>query len=130
MDASPERSRPLVREYVFPFLWRISSLSRTSLAGRRATALAAASALAVAACSDNLVPVQPDASAPAPTSPALSKAPAVDDVVAGEVIVKLKDDATLDVVSKRHGLAKGRTGYGKAFEILLTGKGNERAMAA
>jgi subtilisin family serine protease len=105
-------------------------MSRTSFTGRLATALAAASALAVAACSDNLVPVQPDASGPAPTSPALSKAPDVDDVVAGEVIVKLKDNASLDAVSTRHGLAKGRTGYNKAFEILLTGKGNERAMAA
>jgi subtilisin family serine protease len=105
-------------------------MSRTSLTGRLATALAAASALAVVACSDNLVPVQPDASGPAPTSPALSKAPAEDDVVAGEVIVKLKDDAALDAVSARHGLAKGRSGYAKAYEILLTGKGNERAMAA
>ena len=100
-------------------------MSRTSLTGRFATALAAASALAVAACSD--VPVQPDAAGPAPTSPALAQAPAEDDVVAGEVIVKLKDDAALDAVSARHGLAKGRSGYGKAFEILLTGRGNERA---
>ena len=69
-------------------------MSRTSFTGRLATALAAASALAVAACSD--VPVQPDAAGPAPTSPALAKAPAEDDVVAGEVIVKLKDDAALD----------------------------------
>jgi subtilisin family serine protease len=113
---------------VHPFLRRITSMSRTSLTGRLATALAAASALAVAACSD--VPVQPDATGPAPTSPALSKAPDVDDVVAGEVIVKLKDKASVDAVSTRHGLAKGRTGYGKAFEILVTGKGNERAMAA
>ena len=105
-------------------------MSRTSLTGRLATALAAASALAVVACSDNLVPVQPDASGPAPTSPALSKAPAEDEVVAGEVIVKLKDNASLDALSTRHGLAKGRTGYGNAYEILLTGKGNERAMAA
>lgn len=105
-------------------------MSRTSLTGRLATALAAASALTVAACSD--VPVQPDASGPAPIAPALAKAPVEDDVVAGEVIVKLKDgsDASLDAVSARHGLAKGRSGYAKAYEILLTGKGNERAMAA
>ena len=102
-------------------------MSRSTLTGRLAAALAAASTLAAVACSD--VPVQPDAG-PAPTSPALSKAPAEDEVVAGEVIVKLKDDASSDVVSKRNGLAKGRTGYGKAYEILLTGKGNERAMAA
>ena len=103
-------------------------MSRTSLTGRLATALAAVSALAVAACSD--VPVQPDASGPAPIAPTLSKAPAEDEVVAGEVIVKLKDDASLDAVASRHGVGKGRTGYGKAYEILLTGKGNERAMAA
>jgi len=103
-------------------------MSRTTLPGRLATALAAASALAVAACSD--VPVLPDATGPAPTSPALSKAPDVDDVVAGEVIVKVRDNASVDAVSTRHGLAKGRTGYGKAYEILLTGRGNERAMAA
>ncbi|MFL5619951.1 MAG: S8 family peptidase, partial [Gemmatimonadaceae bacterium] len=29
-----------------------------------------------------------------------------------------------------HKQAKGRTGYGRAYEILVTGKGNERAMAA
>ena len=103
-------------------------MSRSSLTGRLAAALAAASALAVAACSD--VPVQPDAAAPAPTSPSLSKAPAEDEVVAGEVIVKFKDKASVDAVTKRHGLAKGRTGYGKSFDVLVTGKGNERAMAA
>jgi len=113
---------------VFPFLRRISSMSRRSLTGRIATALAAASALAVAACSD--VPVQPDAASPEPISPSLNRAPAEDEVVAGEVIVKLKDGASLDAVSTRNGLAKGRTGYGKAYEVLLTGKGNERAMAA
>ena len=103
-------------------------MSRTSFTGRLTTALAAVSALAVAACSD--VPVQPDAASPAPIAPALSKAPAEDEVVAGEVIVKLKDNASLDAVSTRNGLAKGRSGYAKAYEILVTGKGNERAMAA
>ena len=103
-------------------------MSRSAFTGRLAAALAAASALVVA-CSD--VPVQPDAG-PAPISPALSKAPAEDEVVAGEVIVKLRDgsDASLDAVTSRHGLAKGRSGFGKAYEMLLTGKGNERAMAA
>ena len=103
-------------------------MSRSSLTGRLTTALTAASALAIAACSD--VPVQPDAAAPAPTSPSLSKAPAEDEVVAGEVIVKLKDNASVDAVTRRHGLAKGRTGYAKAYDILVTGKGNERAIAA
>src|SRR5690348_17477624 len=103
-------------------------MSRSSLTGRLTTALAAASALAIAACSD--VPVQPDATGPVPSAPALSKAPAEDEVVAGEVIVKLKENASLDALSARHGLAKGRSGYAKSYEILLTGKGNERAMAA
>jgi subtilisin family serine protease len=103
-------------------------MSRNTFSGRLATALAAASALAVAACSD--VPLQPGTTGPAPTSPSLSKAPDMDEVVAGEVIVKLKDNASVDAVSTRHGLAKGLTGYGKAFQILLTGRGNERAMAA
>ena len=46
------------------------------------------------------------------------------------MIVKLKDKASVDVVSKRHGLAKGRNGYGKSFDVLVTGKGSERAAAA
>jgi subtilisin family serine protease len=107
-------------------------MSRSTLTGRLAAAFAVASTLAVAACSDTIVPVQPDGEGPTPTAPALARVPAEDAVVEGEVIVKLKDgsDAALDAVSGRHGLAKGRSGYGKAYEILLTGRGNERAMAA
>ena len=83
-------------------------MSRTSFTGRLATALAAASALAVAACSD--VPVQPDAAGPAPTSPALAKASADDDVVAGEVIVTAQGRRGDRRGRSRHGLAKGRSG--------------------
>src|SRR5215207_10047523 len=103
-------------------------MSRTSPTGRLAAVLTAASSLAIAACSDTPAPVQPDA-ALVVTSPALSKAQADEQVVAGEVIVKLKDGSALDAVTARHGLAKGRSGYGNAYEILLTGRGNERAMA-
>jgi subtilisin family serine protease len=51
-------------------------------------------------------------------------------VVAGEVIVKVKEGASLDVVAKVHGLAKGRQGFAHAFDIVHTTRGNERAMAA
>ncbi|MEO6527270.1 MAG: S8 family serine peptidase [Gemmatimonadaceae bacterium] len=107
-------------------------MSRTSNARRLAAVLAAISALAVAACSDTIVPVQPDASGPSPSSPALSKAGADDDIVAGEVIVKLKDGsaASIDALTLRHGVGKGRSGYARAFDIVLTTSGNERAMAA
>src|SRR4051812_42039604 len=107
-------------------------MSRTPLTGRFAAVLAAASSLAVAACSDTLVPVQPDASSPPLSSPSLSKASADDDVVDGEVIVKLKDgsSATIDALTSRHGVAKGRSGYAKAFDVVHTTRGNERAMAA
>jgi subtilisin family serine protease len=115
-----------------PLPRRNSSMSRTPITGRLAAVLAAASSLVVAACSDSIVPVQPDASGSAPSSPALSRSAADDDVVAGEVIVKLKDgsDASVAAVTARHGLARGRSGYAKAYEILVTGRGNERAMAA
>jgi subtilisin family serine protease len=107
-------------------------MSRTLSKGRLSTVLAAAASLALAACSDTLVPVQPDATGPSPSSPSLSKAQATDDVVDGEVIVALKSDAleTIDAVAAKHGLAKGRAGFAKKFDILHTAKGNERAMAA
>jgi subtilisin family serine protease len=107
-------------------------MSRFSSKGRLSTALAAAASLTLAACSDNLVPVQPDASAPTPSSPSLSRAQTTDDVVDGEVIVALKPGAleTIDAVAAKHGLAKGRAGFANKFDILHTGKGNERAMAA
>jgi subtilisin family serine protease len=107
-------------------------MSRTSLTGRLAAVLAAASALAVAACSDTIAPVQPDASGSAPSSPALSRSSADDDVVPGEVIVKLKDGSTASVeaLAARHGVGRGAAGFEKRFDILLTARGNERAMAA
>ena len=107
-------------------------MSRTSLTGRLAAVLAAASALAVAACSDTIAPVQPEASGSAPSSPALSRASADDDVVAGEVIVKLKDGSTgsVEALAARHGVGRGAAGFEKRFDILLTARGNERAMAA
>ncbi|MDB4882581.1 MAG: peptidase and in kexin sedolisin [Gemmatimonadetes bacterium] len=107
-------------------------MSRASLIGRLTAVLTAASALAVAACSDTVVPVQPDASGPSPSSPSLSKASADDDVVAGEVIVKLKDGSvvSLDALVARLGVVKGRSGFANKFDIVHTSRGNERAIAA
>ena len=94
-------------------------MSRTSVTGRLAAVLAAASALAVAACSDTLVPVQPDAAGSAPSSPSLSRSSADDDVVPGEVIVKLKDGATTSVeaLASKHGVGRGRSGFEKADRV-------------
>jgi len=100
---------------------------RNKLGGRVSAALSATALLALAACSDISTP---SSSGIAPESASLSKAQADDDVVAGEVIVKLKDDTQLDAVVTTHGAGKGRQGYAHAFDVLLTSNGNERALAA
>lgn len=102
-------------------------MARIFLGGRVSAAVAATALLALAACSDVPAPAAP---AIAPDAASLSNAPADDDVVAGEVIVKLKDGADVDALAKRHGAAKGRQGFGHAFDILHTSHGNERALAA
>jgi serine protease len=102
-------------------------MARIGLSGRLSAALSATALLALAACSDAPL-ASPGLT---PESPAAAKAAvADDDVVDGEVIVKLKDDADIDAVAKTHGLGKGRQGFGHAFDILHTTHGNERAMAA
>jgi serine protease len=89
--------------------------------------LAAAAALALAACSGD--PVTPP---PAVVAPALAVAAADGDdpVVAGEILVKLKEGASLDALGKAHGLAAGRAGYKAKLHVLHAAKGNERAAAA
>lgn len=93
----------------------------------RTTVMAVAATLAIAACSDTPEPVAPLG---APASPNASRSEADDPVVAGEVIVKVKEGASLDVLARAHGLAKGRQGFAHAFDIVHTTRGNERAMAA
>jgi subtilisin family serine protease len=92
------------------------------------TALALAALAAAAACSDSPV-ASPTLS---PESPAFAKAEAEDPIVAGEVIVKLREGAaiTVDALVSRHGAKKGAKGYKNAFDILKTNAGNERALAA
>jgi subtilisin family serine protease len=104
-------------------------MSRFSPTGRTALVLAALAALA--ACSDS--PVAAPTMSPEPA--ALARADAEEPVVAGEIIVKLRDGSTLDVdqlVAKltAHAAKKGTRGYAGKFDIVKTLKGHERALAA
>ncbi|HEX8393905.1 MAG TPA: S8 family serine peptidase [Longimicrobium sp.] len=91
----------------------------------RLTGLCALSVAALAACSDG--PIDP-AAAPVPARMAVSASE--DAVVSGDVLVKLKDDASMDEVLRAHGLGRGARGFAGKFDILRTTHGNERAMAA
>ena len=90
-------------------------------------ALVLAALAAAAACSDSPVASSTIGS---PESSAYARAAAEEPVVAGEVIVKLRDGESLDALRSTHGLGRGAQGYAHAFDIVLTTRGNERAMAA
>jgi subtilisin family serine protease len=102
-------------------------MARITLGGRVSAALAATALLVLAACSDVPTPAAPSI---APDAASLSRAGSAEEVVDGEVIVKIKEGADVDAVSYKHGVAKGRQGYDHAFDVLHTTHGNERAMAA
>ena len=102
-------------------------MSRFTPTGRLRTALALSAVAALAACSDSPVT---SSTMETPESGAYARAAADEPVVAGEVIVKLRDGESLDALASTHGVAKGAQGYGHAFDIVLTTRGNERAMAA
>ena len=98
-------------------------MSRFTSAG--ITALAVAS---LAACSD--APVSPSSSPSAPDAPVFSvNARGPEQVMAGEVVVKLKDMATASAVASAHGLSVGERGYKDAFVVLHGAAGSERANA-
>lgn len=88
------------------------------------TAAAAALTFAVAACSD--APAGPDAAlTPLPTAENL------DAVVAGEVIVKMKEGFDVNaLVGTREGLSFSRSGYKSEFAVMSVARGSERAEAA
>ena len=94
---------------------------------RSSVALLAGAALAVAACSDN--PTQPEAPAAGPAF-ATARAAGPEQVVPGEVIVRLKAGATAEAVARGHGLGVGEHGYREAFVVLHGAAGRERADAA
>jgi subtilisin family serine protease len=91
------------------------------------TALALSALAAAAACSDTPVA----GPALSPESAALARADVEDPMVAGEVIVKLRDGSTVtvDALVSKHGAKKGAKGY-RNFDIVETKAGNERALAA
>jgi subtilisin family serine protease len=94
------------------------------------TLLLAAAVVGVAACSDDAV--QPDAgSSPADFSlRGLRVASGPEQVMPGEVIVKLKAGVDAATVGKAHGLAMSGRGYQDAFVVLKGAAGAEHATAA
>jgi serine protease len=101
-------------------------MSRFTPTSRFRTALALSAVAALAACSDSPV----TSTMETPESSAYARAAADEPVVAGQVIVKLRDGESLDALASTHGVGKGASGYAHAFDIVLTSNGNERAMAA
>jgi subtilisin family serine protease len=97
---------------------------------RMRTLLLAVAVVGVAACSDDAV--QPDAN---PTAAdfslrGLRVSSGPEQVMPGEVIVKLKAGVDAATVGKAHGLALGGRGYKDAFVVLKGAVGAEHAAAA
>src|SRR3954449_6759199 len=86
--------------------------------------------IGLAACSNDAV--QPDvASTPADFSlRGLRVSSGPEQVMPGEVVVKLKAGADAQAVGKSHGLAMGARGYKGAFVVLKGAVGAERSAAA
>jgi serine protease len=99
-----------------------------SRARLRAVSAATLAALAFAACTD--APVQAPDVGPALT-PSLAVAQrAPEQVMPGEVVVKVRAGAAAAEVARAHGLAFGYAGYKNAFAVLRGAAGSERAPAA
>jgi subtilisin family serine protease len=83
---------------------------------------------ALAACSDATVnpAAAPEDQAPAP----LSTARAADDVVPGEVLVKLRDGSGAEQLSAVYGALLERVGHRASFGVLRSPVGGERELAA
>jgi subtilisin family serine protease len=90
------------------------------------TALAVAS---LAACSD--APVASSSGPDAPDAVVLSAnvGGGPEQVVAGDVIVKLKDGVDAEAVGRAHGLALAERGYRNAFVVMRGNAGSENANA-
>lgn len=90
--------------------------------------LAAIAAASLIACSD--VPVSPASSSSLPQTLRLGVSQDDhEDVVPGEILVKLKDDADLVAVAKGKGLEIGRKGLKGAFVVFNGKEGTEEADA-
>jgi subtilisin family serine protease len=94
------------------------------------TLLLAAAVVGVAACSDDAV--QPDAGSTAPdfSLRGLRASSGPEQVMPGEVIVKLKAGVDAATLGKAHGLALSGRGYQDAFVVLKGAVGAEHAAAA
>jgi serine protease len=91
--------------------------------------LAVIAVASLAACSET--PVSPAAAPEAPEGLALAvNSPAPEQVVAGEVIVKLREGAGAEEVGRAHALGFGFNGYKNRFAVLRGAAGAERANAA
>ena len=98
-------------------------MSRFVYAGIAAIAVAS-----LAACSDEPVsPTKLDIPGDVVLSANVGRGP--EQVMAGEVVVKMKDMANADVVAREHGLALGDHGYRDAFVVMRGNAGAERANA-
>lgn len=91
-------------------------------------AVAAIAVASLAACSD--APLAPSETLTVPESPVLSVSQsAPEQVMAGEIIVKVRDGASAEAVGRDHGLAFGYQGYRNSFAVLRGAGGAEHANA-
>ncbi len=96
----------------------------------RSAGLAAFVAASLVACSDAPVSPSSDPTPPQDISMSRDVAPASgDDVVEGEILVKLKAGKDADEVSSKHGLVVKERGYKDEFFVLEGKAGEERADA-
>jgi len=81
------------------------------------------------ACSE--APTTPAAMREGPTAPAaFSMQAEPEEVMEGEVLVRVRDAADVDAVAREHGLARGVAGRGNAFYVMHGRAGNEHGQAA
>jgi subtilisin family serine protease len=90
--------------------------------------IATLAVVSLAACSNDSISADNGMTVPATISySANSRGP--EQVMGGEVIVKLKDVATANAVAREHGLAAGEHGYKDAFVVMRGAIGSENANA-
>jgi subtilisin family serine protease len=92
-------------------------------------AVCAVATLFLAACSDTPT-TTPAATEEASVPASLAVQAAPEQLMEGEVLVKLRDVADVEAVARAHGLARGQAGRDNAFFILHGRAGNERGQAA
>ena len=96
---------------------------------RNSLAAVAATALVVSACSDAAETAVAPALENTQPSALFATGRAPEQVMPGEVVVKMKPGADVATVGRAHGLAVAGNGYAGAFAVLRGAVGNERAAA-